>query len=228
MGGSKAKSFTAVLEPLQMGMGWVIARIPFDVAKTWPERRGLRVRGEIEGLAIKTTLMAGGPGGGHFLLVNRKMQAATKVKVGSMVKIRLEADLEDRPAVVPVELEKALKGDRRLRKWFDGLATSRRRDVGKWVLEPKSKESREKRAEQMAEWLLLAMEGETDTPPILKAAFQRQPLARVGWEAMTPVQRRNHLLGTFHYRGTEAREKRAAQAVEAALKVANRSSATLE
>jgi len=75
MGGSKAKSFTAVLEPLQTGMGWVIARIPFDVAKTWPERVGLRVRGEIEDLAIKTTLMAGGPGGKHFLLVNRKMQA---------------------------------------------------------------------------------------------------------------------------------------------------------
>jgi uncharacterized protein YdeI (YjbR/CyaY-like superfamily) len=216
MGGSKAKSFTAVLEPLQTGMGWVIARIPFDVAKTWPERVGLRVRGEIEDLAIKTTLMAGGPGGKHFLLVNRKMQAAAKVSVGLKVKIRLEPDLEERPAVVPVELEKALKGDRRLRKWFDRLATSLRRDVGKWVLEPKSAESREKRAEQMAEWLLLAMEGETDTPPILKAAFQRQPLARVGWEAMTPVQRRNHLLGIFHYRGAEARERRAAQAVEEA------------
>jgi len=108
------------------------------------------------------------------------MQAAAKVSVGLKVKIRLEPDLEERPAVVPVELEKALKGDRRLRKWFDRLATSLRRDVGKWVLEPKSAESREKRAEQMAEWLLLAMEGETDTPPILKAAFQRQPLARVG------------------------------------------------
>jgi hypothetical protein len=33
------KSFTAVLEPLRNGLGWVIARIPFDVAKAWPERR---------------------------------------------------------------------------------------------------------------------------------------------------------------------------------------------
>jgi uncharacterized protein YdeI (YjbR/CyaY-like superfamily) len=218
----KTRSFTAVLEPLQTGMGWVVARIPFDVAGAWPERRGLRVRGEIEGVAIKTTLMAYRGGGGHFLLVNRKMQAAARVKPGAKVRILLEPDLEDRPAVVPPELAKALKGDRRLRPWFDGLAVSLRRDVGKWVMEPKSAESREKRAEQMAEWLLLALEGEQETPPILKAAFRRQPLAQAGWERMTPVQRRNHLLGIFHYRGAEAREKRAAQAVEEALKVAKR------
>jgi uncharacterized protein YdeI (YjbR/CyaY-like superfamily) len=222
MGGSKAKSFTAVLEPLETGLGWVIARIPFDLATTWPERKGLRVRGEVEGVSIKTTLMAGGPGGGHFLLVNRKMQSAARVTVGSKVRIRLEPDLEERPAVVPLELEKALKEDRRLRKWFDGLGTSRRRDVGKWVMEPKSAASRERRAGQMAEWLLLAMEGEAETPPILRAAFQRQPLALKGWERMTPVQRQNHLLGIFHYRGTEARARRAAQAVEEALRTAKK------
>jgi uncharacterized protein YdeI (YjbR/CyaY-like superfamily) len=226
MSGSNAKSFTAVLEPLQTGMGWVIARIPFDVAEAWPVRRGLRVRGELEGCSIRTTLMAFGGGGGHFLLVNRKMQAAAKVTVGSKVRIRLEPDFEERPAVVPPELAKALKGDRRLRKWFDGLATSLRRDVGKWVVEPKSAASREKRADQTAEWLLLTMEGEAESPPILKAAFLRQPLAQLGWERMTPVQRRNHLLGIFHYRGAEAREKRASQAVEDALKVAKRAPAS--
>jgi hypothetical protein len=190
----KSKSFVAVLEPLRNGMGWVIARVPFDVAKAWPERRGLRVRGEMEGVAIKTTLMAFGHGAGHFLLVNRKMQAAAKVKVGAKVRIKLEPDFEERPALVPVELEKALKGDRRLRKWFDGLGVSLRRDVGKWVMDPKSAASREKRAGQVAEWLLPVMEGEmdpADPPPILKAAFQRRPLAREGWEAMTAAQRRS-------------------------------------
>lgn len=205
---------------MQTGMGWVVARIPFDIAKAWPERRGTRVRGEIEGVAIRTSLMAYAGGAAHFLLVNRKMQAAARVRVGAKVRIWLEPDLEARPAVVPAELAKALKGDRQLRRWFDGLGTALRRDVGKWVMEPKSEASREKRAEQVAEWLLLAMEGEMETPPILKAAFQRQPLARVGWEAMTPARRRNHLLGIFHYRGAEAREKRAKQAVEDAVKLA--------
>ena len=90
-----------------------------------------------------------------------------------------------------------------------------RRDVGKWVMEPKGAASRKNRAEQVAEWLLLTMEGERETPPILVAAFRTEPLAQKGWKAMTAAQRRRHLLGIFHYRGVEAREPRAAQAVRA-------------
>jgi uncharacterized protein YdeI (YjbR/CyaY-like superfamily) len=219
MSPSSAKSFTAILEPLQTGLGWVVARIPFDVAKLWPVRKGLRVRGEIEGFQFRSTLMAYAGGGGHFLLVNRKMQAAAGVRVGSKVKIRLEPDLEERPAIVPPELAKTLKGDRLLRKWFDSLGAALRRDVGKWVMEPKSPASRENRAEQVAEWLLLTMEAERETPPILLVAFRREPLAEKGWKAMTAAQRRGHLLGIFHYRGVEARERRAAQAVEDAVRV---------
>jgi len=214
---STEKAFTAVLEPLQNGLGWVVARVPFDIANTWPVRKGTRVRGEIEGFALKTSLMAYSGGGGHFLLVNRKMQAATGTRVGSKVRIRLEPDLEERAAIVPAELAQAMKGERRLRRWFDGLPTAMRRDVGKWVMEPKSLESRRNRAEQTAEWLMLTMEGEQETPPILVAAFRSEPLAEKGWKAMTAAQRRRHLLGIFHYRGVEARERRAAQAVEDAV-----------
>lgn len=220
---SSAKSFTAVLEPLRGGLGWVVARVPFDIAETWPNRKGTRVRGEIEGVAIRTSLMAYSGGGGHFLLVNRNMQTAAKVRVGARVKVRLEPDLEERPAVVPVELARALKEEKSLRRWFDGLGVAIRRDIGKWVMEPKGEASRQKRAEQVAEWMLLVMEGEMDPkdpPPILKAAFQGQPLARTGWEAMSPVRRRRHLLGIFHSQSAEARERRAAQAVEDAVKVA--------
>ncbi len=224
MSASSAKSFTAVLEPLRNGLGWVVARIPFDVAKTWPVRRGSRVRGEIGGLAFRSALRPY-TGGGHFLLVNKKMQAAAKAGVGSKVTILLEPDLEERLAVMPPELARALKGDRRLRKWFDGLNDYTRRVICALVSEAKSGDARERKAEQMAEWMLQTLEGEIDPkdpPPILKAAFQRQPLARVGWEAMSAARRRNHLWGIFHLQTTEARERRVAQAVEDALVVARR------
>ena len=219
---SITKSFTAVLEPLRSELRWVIARIPFDVAKAWPVRRRLRVRGEIDGFAFRTSLFPFSSGEGHFLLVNRKMQAGAKAAVGSQVRIRLEPDFEERTVVTPPELTRALKGDRRLPKWFDGLTYSARKEVGDWVTQPKSAESRTKRAEQMAVRLLLALEGETETPPILEAAFQRQPLARKGWEAMTPLQRRRQLLSVFYCETAEARQRRAARAVEEALRVAKR------
>jgi uncharacterized protein YdeI (YjbR/CyaY-like superfamily) len=222
MSPSTQKSFTALLEPDQTRLQWIIARIPFDVAKAWPERRGLRVRGEIGGLAFRTSLFPDPRGEGHFLLVNRKMQAAAKARAGSRVLIRLEPDLEERVAVIPPELATALKGDRRLRKWFDGLSYSTRKAIGDWVNEARSAETRAQRAEKMAERLLLTLEGETELPPILHAAFLRQPLARAGWNAMTPVQRRGCLLAIFYYQSVEARERRAAKVVEAALRVARR------
>jgi hypothetical protein len=222
------KSFDAVLEPDGTRLRWVIARIPFDIAKAWPERRGVRVRGEIEGFGFRTSLFGDPRGEGHILLVNKKMQAGAKSRVGDRVRISLEPDLEERPTLMPPELTRALKGDRRLRPWFDRLSPSMRREIGKWVDEPKSAESREKRADKMAERLLQTLEGETELPPVLRVAFQREPLARKGWEAMTPVQRRNHLLGIFYPETADARERRAGKAVEEALRVAKRGRSSTE
>jgi uncharacterized protein YdeI (YjbR/CyaY-like superfamily) len=78
----------------------------------------------------------------------------------------------------------------------------------------------------MAERMMLAMEGEQTLPPILQVAFRRAPRAQAGWEAMTPVQRRGHLLGIFYYQSPEARERRAQKAVEEALRAAEGRSTT--
>jgi len=226
MGASKPKTFRAVLEPSGDALRWVIARVPFDPAEAWPVRRGRRVRGEINGFAFRTALFPEAGGKKHVLLVNKKMQAGAHAKAGDRVQIRLEPDLDEREAAVPVELSKALKADRYLRHYFDALNPSTRRYVGKWVGESKTAESRKSRAAQTAEWLFSAMEGEQETPPILRVAFQRQPAAREGWEAMSPVRRRNHLLGIFHYQSAEARERRTRSAVEDALKVAKKLSSS--
>ena len=219
---SKPKTFRAVLEPTGDALRWVIARVPFDPAEVWPVRRGRRVRGEINGFAFRTALFPEAGGKKSVLLVNKKMQAGARAKAGDKVTIRLEPDMEEREAAVPAELAKALKEDRALRRYFDGLNPSIRRYVGDWVAEPKSAESRVNRAEQTAEWLFLAMDGERETPPILRVAFQRQPAARVGWEAMSPIRRRNHLLSIFHCQGAETREKRVRSVVDDAVKTAKR------
>jgi uncharacterized protein YdeI (YjbR/CyaY-like superfamily) len=217
------KSFTAVLEPDGTALKWTIARLPFDVAKAWPARKGRRVRGEIKGFAFRTTLFPRSGGGGHYLLVNKRMQAGAGVRAGEKARIWLEPDLEEREILLPEELKRELNSDRGLRKWFDDLSDSRRREIGKWADEPKTPASRQKRAEKMAERLMQAMEGEQEPPPILKAIFQRQPRAREAWFALTPAQRRNHLLGIFYYETAEARERRAAKAIEEAVKKAGNS-----
>ncbi len=220
-----AKTFTAALETIGDKPRWVIARVPFDIAKAWPERKGRRVRGEINGFAFRTSLFPEKGGKAHFLLVNRKMQAGAKAGPGDRVRITMEPDLEERAAELPVEFVRALKGARGLRKWFDGISPSMQRGFTNFVAEAKTAETRRKRAEQMAETLLLAMEGEQEAPPILRAWFQRQPLAEAGWRAMTPLKRRYHLLGIFYCQTAESRERGAERAIEDALCAAKRRAA---
>jgi hypothetical protein len=222
MKAGKPKTFRALLESTGDALRWVIARVPFDPAEVWPVRNGRRVRGEINGFAFRTSLFPEAGGKKHVLLVNKKMQAGGGAQPGDTVKFRLQPDLEEREAAVPPELAKALKSEPGLRRYYDALSPSMRRDIGRWVGDPKSTQSRAKRGGQIAERLLQAMEGEQEPPPILRAAFQRQPAAREGWEAMTPIRRRNHLFAIFYYQTAEARERRALVALEDALKVAKR------
>jgi uncharacterized protein YdeI (YjbR/CyaY-like superfamily) len=221
---STRKKFRGLLEPDNTNLKWVIVRLPFDATKAWKKRNRLRVKGDINGFAFRTSLF-GSAKGGHFLLVNKQMQKGASVAVGGMADIALEPDLEERTTTIPPELVKLLKQHGSLRKWYERLSPSTRDDIARTITGPKSPEARLRRTEQMAERMMLAMEGEHELPPILQREFARRPQARAGWEAMTPVQRRGHLLGIFYYQSPEAREKRAGKAVDEAIKVAKAKSA---
>lgn len=213
MGPRNAKTFRAVLEPAGNSLGWVIARVPFDIDKAWKLIR-LRVRVEVGGEVFRTSLFADSVHGGYFILVNKKMQRAAGAKVGAMIDLTVAPDLEQREAELPPEFEKILKREKALAKWFAQLSDSMRREIGKWLDSVKGPEARQRRAEQMAERLLLTMEAEKILPPILDVAFRANPAARKGWDAMTPTQRRGHLLGVFYYQTPEARERRVGKLIE--------------
>lgn len=57
---------------------------------------------------------------------------------------------------------------------------------------------------------------------MLRAAFQRQPQAGTARDGLTPTQRRRRLPGIFYYETPKARERRAAKAVDAALRAAQK------
>ena len=230
----RQQTFQGILESDGTSLGWTIVRVPFDPAQVWPERKGLRVRGTIRAPQRRPSAAASVPcafrtslfrtrDGGCVLIVNKRTQKAAGLLRGSLAEVVLEPDIEERPLpATPPELDKLLRQDRTLRRWHDALSPSARKAIADLIAQPKSAASRVRRAELMAERMLLAMEGERVTPPILEAAFQRVPQARAGWLAMTPVQRRGHLLGIFYYQSPESRQRRAQQAVADALRVVRR------
>jgi uncharacterized protein YdeI (YjbR/CyaY-like superfamily) len=220
---STRQRFRALLQPDGTNLRWVTARVPFQPAAVWKTRRGMRVKGTINGFAFRTSLF-GSAAKGYVVLVNKAMQKGANAGLGEMAEFTLEPDVEEREAVVSAELAKLLKQDRALARWFAALSYSYRKDICNTISEPKSPDARVRRAEQMAERMLLAMEGEQTLPPVLQVAFRRAPGAQAGWDAMTAVQRRGHLLGVFYYQSPEARERRAKKLVEDALRVAGRES----
>ncbi len=211
---NKPKRFKAILERGTEGLGWTIARLPFDPHQAWTNMLRLRVCGKAicpkgPGVEFRTSLFpVPGKKGQYLLLVNNRVQREAGIAVGSLAEFVLEADLEPRPAELPDELAALLDEEPGLREYYDSLSESMRREAGKWICNVKSDASRMKRAELMAERLLGAMEGEQQLPPMIVVAFRKRPKARLGWEKMTPLQRRQHLLGVFYYQSVEARERR--------------------
>ena len=216
-----SKSFKATLERMPSNLGWVIVRIPLDVPKVWGTRGMLKVKGEINGFAFRTSLFPTGKGY-HYLLVNKRMQAGAAARPGSVAQFRLEPDMEKRVATVPAELQRILNEDRSLRRWFDQLNYSTCKWITDRVVQVKSAEARVRRAEQVAEQLMATMEAERELPPILKLAFAREPRALAGWQRMSPTHRRGNLLAIFYYRTPEARDRRIAKIIEEALAFSER------
>jgi uncharacterized protein YdeI (YjbR/CyaY-like superfamily) len=206
----RARTFRATLEQGSLALGWIIARVPFDPfapADAWPRMIRLHVRGEINRFAFRTSLFPD-PRGGFYLLVNRSMQKESGARLGDTAEFLLEPDLEARAAELPDELSVFLDDEPGLRPWYDDLTEYTRREIGKWITSVKTDASRMKRAEQMAERLLATKEAEVELPPLIAAAFRRNPKARAAWEHLTTLQRRNQLMAVFYYQTPDARQRR--------------------
>jgi uncharacterized protein YdeI (YjbR/CyaY-like superfamily) len=218
-----AKTFRVVLEKVESSPPWVIARLPFDPNKIWPDWNR-RIRGTVSGFAFQTSVIKS-KAHGYFIVVFKKILKGSGAKAGDKVEIRIEPDPDERNYAEPKELIAVLRQDRDLRKWFNDLPSSYRRWFAMWIDQAKRAETRKDRAERVAELIMQIVEGEQIAPPILRAAFQLQPLAEQGWNVSTKAQRRNFLLTTFMAQGVEARQRRVAYVVDKCLETARRKNA---
>jgi uncharacterized protein YdeI (YjbR/CyaY-like superfamily) len=216
-----SRSFPAVLTRTGNTLNWVVIRLPFDAQKVWGTRGQIRVKGEINEFAFRTTLFPTGDGH-HYMIVNKQMQKGGSVRPGMEAHFRMEPDLDERTVPASPELENALKESRRLQKFYQGLTPSTRTEIVRWIAGAKQRETRARRAEQCAERLMETMEAEIELPPIIRQAFARTPQAAEGWKRMPPSHRRTHLLGIFYYRNLESRLRRIEKAITEMIEYASR------
>jgi uncharacterized protein YdeI (YjbR/CyaY-like superfamily) len=207
-----AKTFHAVLTRSGNTLNWVIIRIPFRVEKVWGVRGHIRIKGEINGFAFRSTLFPSGDGQ-HFLIVNKQMQKGGRVGPGMEARFRMEPDTEKRAVPLAPEFDRVLRQSKPLQKFYQSLSTSLKNDIARYVGSGKQAQTRIRRAEQTAERLMETMEAEIELPPIIRQVIARNPPAAEGWQRMSPSHRRMHLFGIFHSRTFEARSRRIEKAV---------------
>jgi len=144
------KSFEAKLVAMGPSGGWTHMPIPFSVPEVFGTRARLAVRGTINGVAFRSSLMP--RDGGHYLNVNKQMLAGAKAAAGDTVQVVLEPDSEERTVEVPADLRKALGA--KTGKLFDALSYSHRKEFVDWIEQAKRPETRAKRIEKTLEMVV--------------------------------------------------------------------------
>ncbi len=104
-------------------------------------------------------------------------------------------------------LARELRQSKRLQKFFDSLPESSRHQIDREVREVKKEETRLRRAQHAAEYLMEAIEAELDPPPLMNAVFHRNAQARQGWELMPQSLRRQYLIAILRSRFPETRAR---------------------
>ncbi|MCE3278411.1 MAG: hypothetical protein K0S44_602 [Bacteroidetes bacterium] len=136
------KKFKAKLE--KMG-SWIVVKIPFDVKKTYGSAGYIRIKGTIEHLPLKTSLMPMGEGV-HCFPVNLGMRKEIGKDAGDSVSVVIEQDNEKPVLEIPIELKQAFKASKEAKKMFDSFSPSMKKEHCRYISEGKKEETRINRA----------------------------------------------------------------------------------
>jgi bacteriocin resistance YdeI/OmpD-like protein/uncharacterized protein DUF1905 len=142
--------FKAKLEPVPHGGLFVI--VPAPAAEKAGLVHGARVRGTVNGVAYRSSLMK--YSGVFHLGVHKATAAAAGISKGAQVDVTVEIDDEPLPTdAVPDDLAAALRRDAKASASWGKLAPSVRRGYVNDVLEAKKPETRARRIAKIVETL---------------------------------------------------------------------------
>ena len=138
------RTFKAVIQ--NAGGGGAFVEVPFDVEKTFGSKKP-RVKALIEGVLYRGTLVRMGTES-HLLLILKSIREQVGRTFGDEVKVSVELDVEERVAVVPLELKRAFKSDKEAKSAFEKLSYTHKKEYVTWIEEAKREETRARRVEQ--------------------------------------------------------------------------------
>ncbi|KRE35416.1 YdeI/OmpD-associated family protein [Paenibacillus sp. Soil522] len=137
----KVHAFEAVLvKPAAVG-SWTYVTVPFDVEELFGRKSQVRVKGTINGIAYKGSLMPHG-NGTHFMVVNQALRDAAEVTAGCMVSVTMEHDEEERVVQVPDDFARQLEANEAAGAFFGQISYSYQKEYVSWIEAAKKPETR--------------------------------------------------------------------------------------
>lgn len=137
--------FSATLTAIKGGGHFVT--VPVETAEAAGLRYGIRVRGTVNGVPYRSSLMK--YSGVFHMGVHKATIAKAKAKIGADVDVQIEIDDEPLPTdTVPRDLARAIAASPRARDAWAKESPSHRREHVKHVIDAKKPETRARRIEK--------------------------------------------------------------------------------
>jgi hypothetical protein len=124
---------------------WTIVKVPLDTKKLFGSAGYIRVKGTIDNVELKISLMPMGEGI-HCFPVKAELRKTIRKESGDTVNVSIEKDNTQPVLEIPSELKEAFKASKEAKKMFESYSPSMQREHCKYISEGKKKETREDRA----------------------------------------------------------------------------------
>lgn len=134
--------FQAKIQGSEAGVVAAIAP-PVDAIEYFGTRARVPIRGTINGIAFRSSLMP--MGGCHMMPVNKTLCRSAGVKPGDIVDVVMERDAEERTVEAPPELKKELAKSKAAQKRWDELAFTHKKEMANSISGAKQEETRKRR-----------------------------------------------------------------------------------
>jgi len=129
------------------GMETAALKPPFDVVEVFGRKGRVPVKGTINGVPFRSSLM--NMGDGHMMVVNKELREGGKCKAGDTVKVVMELDQDERKIEVPAYLKKIINSDAKAKEHWAKLSFTHQKEYVREIDGAKQEATRERRIAAM-------------------------------------------------------------------------------
>ena len=124
------------------GVGtWTYLNVPFDVEAEFGTKSQVRVKGTVNGVPYRGSLMPHG-NGTHYLVVKKEIRDAANAVPGDVVQVAMERDMDKREVEVPNDFLTELEANPEAQQNFNGMSYSHQKEYITWIESAKKPETR--------------------------------------------------------------------------------------